>query len=342
VTERRQTRLIQSAILILLLLLPIAYVEGLNLILPRNGTRLEAGFIDNTFNTAYSDFYQGFNLTSGWEIDWTLGQNSSAGISCSIPYCVIVGQFSGQRQGLEVSRSLGSLSTMNFHYLLMNSTESTSSLSYSVALTASDGSWRTAPLFHTSSTIHTTYIDLNTLFPGPASRISVRFTDDLNSSYDGGTQSMTIYSMQFAASPPQWQPASSYVSNASIAGQDGILTVSGTTASNLPAGTSSVVSAQRSTELSFDPTKYNIMSVELRASTPGLVAKVVLWNDNTTAITVFSGAVGDTSYHPLLIDLRLDPLGPMLYQVELSWMSSSPGTSFQMQFRNLAFYMNAS
>jgi hypothetical protein len=343
-TENKWARIIQPASLLLLVLISVAYVEGLGLLLPHKGSSLQAGFMDNSFNTNYSDFYQGFNLTSGWQIDWTIGQNSSAGMSCSTSYCVLKAVFSGQRQGLEISRSLGNLNTVNFPFLLITSNESTTNpdLAYSVAVIASDGSSYTGPFFAAGTTIHSDYVDLESLYQGPASRISVRLTDDLNPSYNGGIQSMTIYSMQFAASQPLWQPALSYVSNASVIGQNRVLTVSGTTDSSLPSGTLSIVSAQRSMGLNLDVTKYNIMSVELRTSTPGVIARIVVWNDTAEPITVFSGTIVDTSYQQVLIDLRPDHIGPTIYLVELSWMSPVSGTSFQMQYRNLAFYTNSS
>jgi hypothetical protein len=331
------------SILILLVLLPIAYVEGLNVIIPHRGLRLEAGFIDSSFDTHYSGFYQGFNLTSNWQIDWTLGQGPSSGVNCTSSYCLITAQFSGERQGLQVSKPMSGLNTENFPFFLMNSTESTADfgLTYSIAVIAGNGTWFTAPFFHAMTSMHTTSIDLRTVYSGPISRITIRLTDDFYPQYEGGIQSMTIYSIAFASSAPSWQPSASNALGASISGGNGTLTVSGTTASDLLGSQSSIVSAQRTSNLTFDPTVYDIMSVELRTLTPGVVARIVLWEDATNAITIFSTVISDTGYHKVLVDLAQDNLSPTLFMIELSWTSSTPSTSFELQFQNLVFYENA-
>jgi hypothetical protein len=320
---------------IVLLALPFISAYVMSVLQVRLNPTLSPGWVDNSFNTEYSNpGWTETNFSTGWAVNWTLGQSTanSYGFIGSGSGADLYANFNGSLSGICIKRSL-SVDTSSYPFLVINYSCSSSNpaLMFSFGLTDTSGNWHDGGWYHVSNSWGFLAVNLADVYSGVVTALDLRLTNDFNHSYAGGEQHAYIQSVGFYGEPPDWVKSQNEPVNSSILDtKDGLnITVSG----DVTAGT--IVSAQRS-ELAVNITEDNYLSVSIKTSSVNVAARIIIWQNNSS-YPVLIKTYDDSAWHNEVIDLSSFNLAGNVSLIELSLQQLTDGNYSSVCYRQLAF-----
>lgn len=128
-----------------------------------------------------------------------------------------------------------------------------------------------------------------------------------------------------------WNLTSAGRPNTFLAISNGILTI--TASGNLPS--SFTASAQRYVNLSFDPARFRYFKIDIKTSSIGVAARVMIWTNATTHFTILLKTYNDSSWHTEIVDMTYFGINsPSIYSIQLGWQLLDPLTAAHASFRN--------
>jgi hypothetical protein len=327
-----------------IVLLLIAYLNLLDMALPRSGLKFNSGWKDSTFRTktlAWADT----TFDKGWTVGWQLGQGSNnEALDTSNSTLTIHATFSGyygnQSRGISgvmVQRDVDELDVTQSPILVIKHKESTSdaALTFTFSLKDTMGNWHNTWLYEVSTTWSDLICDLTQVYNGSITGISLRFTDDYDPNYSGGAQYAVVQSIAIYQKT-EWKLATNVPVNADISSQNGTLVLSAS--GNLIDGT--IVAAERLLDYSVNVNTYNYLNISIRTSSINIAARLVVWPDPdpNDARVVLLKTYNDTNWHTEIVDLSyLGVQGPVFIADIGFQQVYSSNENESIMYRDLSF-----
>jgi hypothetical protein len=337
------------ALTALLILVPFVGVTIAEKLFQRPALRLETGWEDSVFNANYQNPIWVDNFVNGWQVNRALGQSgNSSGFTVERGVGTLFATFSGFNKeyetgvsGIEVQKPLDQLNTELAPYLIIEHRESSSdsSLKFSCGITDEYGTRYDAGWWHTSTSWITSEVDLRSIYNGTIKYLSIGLTDDLNPSYSGGIQSAQVRLIGIYSAPPQWTLATS---DPEAMGSMGISSANGTlwVQSNYSLNQNTIVTAERTYNLTIDVTKHRYLSVSIMTSSINVAARVVIWTNATNPVEVLLKTYNDGLWHTEIVDLGAFGIRSNdLFEIELGFIQLKEGSGLPVfaSYRSLSF-----
>lgn len=294
---------------VLLIIIPITYLELIETFFPKSELTLIPGWEDNTFETVYQNagwFDDSFE--QGWKIVRTFnGNHNSSGLAIIDKTLILYSEFENVNEapnseisGVVVGKNFNVLNTTLFPFLVIKHRESSSNpaLTFSFEVIDTEGIKYQGEWYHTSSNWIYLEFDLRKLFNGTIRSISLRLTNSFDHTYVGAVEYSYI-ELVAVYSSPTWKLAYNKNINAKIFSEDGILTVSGK--GNLTKDT--IITAERFDSLTFNPQEYRYMKVSIKTSSVTVAARVLLWENRSSASVLLLKTYNDTDWHKEIVDI---------------------------------------
>jgi hypothetical protein len=337
-----------TVIILLLFVLAVGYLTTLKAIVPHSGLRFLSGWEDHTFATASNESLAWIDadFEEGWEAAWLYDRYNYPGFDASNGTLVLGATFNGLNEndedgisGIIVKKDVINLSTLTSPFLIIKHMESTSNpaLMFSFGIIDDMGLRHTGSLYKVSTSLATLNFDLRTLYNGTIRSILILFTNYFDPNSVVGTQFAYIKSVAFYREQPEWWVVSSSLAPASISNQQGILRLSGIGQSK---GT--ILSAQRSKNLTFNLIPFNYLNVSIMTSSLNIAARIVIWPDSSLSNSreVLLKTYNDNQWHTEIIELSLFGLTENVYRIELGFVSLFPSTTEECAcFKEISFNM---
>lgn len=310
---------------LLLIIFSIGYLTLLETVVPHSGLEFVSGWEETTFTTTSNESltWSDENFEKGWKAAWLYDQSSS-GFEASNDTLVLGATFNGFNNndidgigGIIVKKDINKLNTSISPFLVIKHFESSSNpaLMFSFGITDVTGQWYAGGPYKVSTSLSTLNYDLRLLHNGTIKSISIMFTNSFDSNSEAGVQFAYIQSIAIYEEQPEWWLASSLQTPAGITSQNGILKLSGI--GHLTKGT--IISAQRSKNLTFNLIPYNYLNISIRTSSLNTAARIVIWPDPIASHSreVLLKTYNDNNWHTEIVELTLFGLTQQIHRIEL-------------------------
>ena len=344
-TEKISIRTI-AVFFLLLIVFSVGYLTLLETVVPHSGLQFFSGWEETTFATTSNESlaWSDENFEEGWKAAWLYGQSSS-GFKTSNGTLVLGATFNGFNNndiegigGIIVKRDINKLNTSISPFLVIKHVESSSNpaLMFSFGVTDVMGLWHAGGSYKVSTSLTTLNFDLRELYNGTIKSISILFTNTFDSNSKIGLQFTYIRSIAIYREQPEWWLASSSLTPAGISNQQGILTLSGI--GHLSKGT--IISAQRSKNLTFNFIPYNYLNISIMISSLNVAARIVIWPDSSASNSreVLVKTYNDNNWHTEIVELSIFGLTQNVQRIELGFVSLDTSTVEEwVNYKELSF-----
>jgi hypothetical protein len=350
-TENKKSAIRTIAVVLLLLfILTAGYLAMLEAVVPHSGLRFLPGWEDHTFSTASNEslVWSDTNFEEGWRAAWLYNQYGSPGFEGSNGTLVLGATFNGLNKndvngvsGIIVKKDIPKLNTITSPFLIIKHMESSSNpaLMFSFGIIDGMGFLHAGDSYRVSTSLTTLNIDLRTLYNGTIRSILIVFTNYFNPDSMLGMQFAYIKLIAIYREQPDWWLATTPLTPATISNQQGILKLSGN--GNLSEGT--IISAQRSKNLTFNLVPFNYINVSIMTSSLDIAARIVIWPTNSSGSIsreVLLKTYNDNQWHTEIVELSLFGLTKNIYRIELGLITLDSSTTEEwICYKDLSFNM---
>lgn len=334
-------------LMLLIILTPATYLWALNMFFPPHRIRLIPQWKDDTFLTEPQEpAWIDSNLTEGWSINWQSGQREGDyGFTVKDGVLDLYATFRGYNysdgigfSGVSIKKAIPSIDRQTYPYLRIEHKENSSDSALVLSFSISDdkGQWFDGKQVHISKKWSILECDLRKLHNGTIAEISIQFTNEYNRHYAGDIQHAYIKSIGIYKRNPEWTLVYNRQPNeTNISTEGNILKIFGS--GNLSAGT--IMSAQRTSNLTFDATVARYLNVSIKTSGIEVAARIVIWTSPSQWIVILLKTYNDFSWHIEIIDLFSFGINASnLYMIELGWQQVYDSTNQSIVwYRQLSF-----
>lgn len=322
----------------------MVYLNFVNNSITHPGFNLQEEWNDTTFNTWFENPVRSTTFEKDWSIFWVHGQTeNSAGFEVVNNKLRIYATFNGYNStyangasGIMIQKKMfdfnSSLSPFIVIAYSVNSTDPALALSFGIV--DFNGTSYYAPSYSISNGSSYISYDLTDLFTGELQFFTLRFTNDNNPDFSGGTQSIYIDFITFYEKPQIWNYGSTNSVKGNIIGVDGILNVS--MYDWYPEGI--IVTAQRTLDLPAGLASNNFAKIVVKTSSINVAIRVVLWIDPYIPREILVKTYNDTSWHTEIVSLPFLGIFGNVHMIELGMIRlNSSNSTESVSYKEISF-----